>query len=126
MATKNKTLARIEARGESTFFGVSLSSFVGGQAEIQNPPEGYLYRGDIERIRLGQDTSGKYLEIRFAWLAKRDEAGWVEDEIKDYKVHLAMYSVSDIGDGRIFLQCPYTGEGTTLFPRGGSALTKPF
>ena len=101
-----------------------LAAFVGGDMEIQNESEGYLYRGPIERATV----EGGEVRVRFKWLAKNDggpsspTSTWTKDDRPDYSASLQIYSVSDIGDGRICLNSSITGETVVLFPPGGSKL----
>lgn len=100
-----------------------LDRYKGGQAEIQNPREGYMFRGEVDDIYV----SGGTLTIRFAWMAEAKgfpplPARWVNYTPRDYRASLELYSVSDIGDGRIALQSLIVGETTVLFPAGGSTL----
>lgn len=100
-----------------------LDRYTGGQAEIQNAKEGYLYRGEIQEISI---KSGS-LVIRFAWLAKGEgfppfPDRWVNCTHLDYTAGLLLYSASDIGSDRIALSCRPTDELTVLYPAGGSTL----
>ena len=100
-----------------------VDSYVGGQMEIQNQVEEYLYRGKIERIAV----EGNELRVRFAWVAKGEgypplPKRWVKDDRLDYAISLEICSVSDTGDGRICLQSPITHELAVLFPKNGSKL----
>jgi hypothetical protein len=108
-------------------------TFKGGQAEIQNPGENYIYRGEIEAISV---ESGE-LKIQFAWLAK-GEGGfplpkkWVRDDRLAYVAGLIAYSTSNIGpsdrdDGggdRLCLNSCIIGEMIILFPPDGSKLDR--
>lgn len=105
-----------------------LQTFVGGQVEVQNQNEGYVYRGEIAQIAVSQDTSGlsssEDLVIDLKWMAKLNPATgeWVTDPDLRYAVSLMIYAVRDIGEGRLFLSCWMNGEAATLFPKGGSRL----
>ncbi len=97
--------------------------YVGGQIEIQNSGEGYLFRGDIEKI----DVEGEELKVTPAWLAKGVgfppiPEKWVKTEPKEYNANLSIYAVSDIGNGRICLNSSIVGETTVLYPSNGSRL----
>jgi len=99
-----------------------VDSYVGGQMEIQNQVEEYLYRGEIERIAVEDNE----LRVRFAWVAKGEGypqlKKWIKDDGLDYAVSLEICRVSDIGDGRICLRSPITHELAVLFPKDGSKL----
>jgi hypothetical protein len=100
-----------------------VQEYVGGQIEIQNPGEGYMYRGDIKII----DIKDGELTVTTSWLAKGIGSlpiprGWVKAENKPYVISLEIYSVSEIGDNRLCLNSPFVGETTVLFPKGGSRL----
>jgi len=102
-----------------------VAEFVGGDMEIQNPSENYLYRGPIESATVeGED----HLKVLFKWLAKNDGGPnrptptWTRDEKLEYTASLTIYSVSDIDNGRICLNSFIGGETVILFPPGGSHL----
>jgi hypothetical protein len=99
-----------------------LDRFKGGQAEIQNEGEGYLYRGEIADIYVSDDNT---LNIHFVWLGKMDppmSGRWVNDTTLGYAASLEIYSVSDIGNGRIALNGFINNELTVLYPPDGSKL----
>lgn len=93
--------------------------FVGGQLEVQNRNEGYLYRGEIATVEI----AGGNITVTFNWFAQmKEDFEWSGSEPTPYTVSLLIYSVSDIGDGRVSLYSYITGETTVLFPPGGSTL----
>jgi hypothetical protein len=109
----------------------TLQRFVGGQMEIQNQIEQYLFRGEIARI----SVQGENLEVQFAWFAKgegypRLPYRWVNDENLSYSLTLlqGFTSVSDIGPGpkgggsRINITSIVSNEMIVLYPPGGSKL----
>jgi hypothetical protein len=101
----------------------AVAKYVGGQMEIQNHNERYLYRGEIDSITVEDDL----LQVTFAWLAKGEgfppiPKKWVKDEKRDYVASLGVYIASDIGDGRLCLDSPIVGELVVLFPPNGSKL----
>src|SRR3989344_5277936 len=109
----------------------AVERFKGGQMEIQNPNEGYMYRGEVETIGVENNE----LKVKFAWLAKGEgfppiPKKWVKDDRLDYSASLEIYAVSDIrssghdtgGDSRICLNSFIVGETVVLFPPNGSKL----
>lgn len=104
-----------------------LSRFVGGQIEVQNQEEGYLYRGEIKAIRVEGEGDDTKLTVELNWMAKAEgfpPERWVISDSKPYQASLLIYSVSDIGDDRLCLYSPIIGEMTVLFPKGGSTLER--
>ena len=109
----------------------TVAPYQGGQMEIQNVGEGYLYRGEIATIEV---RNGR-LHVTFAWVVK-GEGGppipdrWVKDDHRDYVADLDIYAVSNIGpseeDGvdkggdRLLLQSDISGEMVVLYPPDGS------
>ena len=108
-----------------------VERFKGGQMEIQNENEGYLYRGEVETIAVENNT----LRVKFVWVAK-GEGGppfpdkWIRDEHTTYDASLEIYSVSNIGSSgeevggsdRLCLNSPIVGELVVLYPPDGSKL----
>ena len=97
--------------------------YVGGQMEIQNSAEGYIFRGEIEDISIENDE----LTVKFKWLAQG--AGfpplptkWVLSSHFDYGASLEIYTPSDIGENRLSLNSAVTGETAILYPPDGSKL----
>lgn len=99
-----------------------VDGYVGGQLEVQNMSENYLYRGEIKSVTMDSEDGSQRIVITFAWLAKMSETGWEVNDPKPYKASMALYKASDVGQGRIFLSSPFLRESTTLFPPGGSKL----
>lgn len=98
-----------------------LQRYVGGQAEIQNSSENYIFRGEISEV----SVEGLELALKFDWLAKgkgMPPAGWVKADRDDYAISLEMCGVSDISAGRLCIDCAPIGELTILYPKGGSRL----
>lgn len=91
-----------------------LARFDGGQVEVQNNKEGYLYRGEINTARVtGDDT----VVVTLNWMAKMGTDGkWHIASSRDYKASLEIYNASDIGSGRIALNSWIVGEMTVFFP----------
>lgn len=110
-----------------------LERFKGGQMEIQNEGEGYIYRGEVETIVVESDE----LVVKFAWVARGEgfpplPKKWVKDDDLDYAASLEIYTVGDIGpggpevggDSRLCLMSPITGETVVLYPPNGSKLDR--
>ena len=100
-----------------------IKTYLCGQAEIQNPGERYIFRGEIGGV-IVKDTQ---VSILFSWLAKGEgyppiPTKWVKADPKPYDIDLEIYAVSDIGDGRLCLNSSIVGETTVLFPHNGSSL----
>ena len=108
-----------------------LTPFIGGQIEVQNQDEGYLYRGEIKTVVVEDNE----LRVALNWMAKGEgyppiPTGWVADERLVYAASLEIYTVSNIGpsgeevggDDRICLNSPIVGELTILYPANGSKL----
>ena len=100
-----------------------LARYVGGQMEIQNQDEGYLYRGEIEAIGMEDNN----LQAKFKWLAKGEgfpplPSRWINNERLDYFANLEIYTPSDIGDGRLCFNSFISGETVVLYPPNGSKL----
>ena len=98
-------------------------SYAGGHIEIQNSEEKYLFRGEIKSATV-QDNA---LIVQPRWLAKGEgfpplPERWVSVDPQEYGASLEVYSVSDIGNGRICLHSSILGETTVLFPKGESRL----
>jgi hypothetical protein len=103
--------------------GKELQKYVGGQMEIQNHIEEYLYRGEVQAISMDNDN----LIVRFSWLAKGIgypplPDGWIRDAQLDYAAGLKGCSFSDIGNDRICINFPITRELAVLYPPEGSKL----
>ena len=109
----------------------TVTRFIGGQVEIQNQDEGYMFRGEVKTIVVENNE----LRVKFAWLAKGEgyppfPKKWVSDDNLDYVASLEIYSVSDIGssghdvggDSRLCLNSSIVGETVVLFPPNGSKL----
>lgn len=106
-----------------------VERFKGGQMEISNQSEGYLYRGEIEEIVVDGDT----LRVKFAWVAQGEgfppiPKKWIKSDRLDYEANLEIYSVRDIGpsldggDSRLWFNSVIVGETVVLFPPNGSKL----
>lgn len=104
----------------------ALRRFVGGQIEVHNQGEGYVYRGEISTAVV----ANKEFRATCAWLAK--DVGlerWVNDTQLSYVASLEIYTVSDIGPGmeggsRLCLESGIVGELVILHPPDGSKLDR--
>lgn len=96
-----------------------LQAYVGGQLEITNAVEGYIYRGEIEQASI----EGNDLHVRFKWIARMEGLEWHSQPGLDYFVDtMLLVSVSDIGEGRLHYQVNLVWERGTFFPPDGSKL----
>ncbi len=105
-----------------------LKPFIGGQIEIQNQSEEYIYRGEIADAAV----ENKEFHVRFSWFAQGEgyppiPSRWKKDDTSEYAASLGIYTVQNIGPGeeggdRIVLISDITGEVVTLFPPDGSKL----
>lgn len=100
-----------------------LVKYVGGQIEIQNQNEEYLYRGEVKDITVENNE----LKVLFSWLAKGEgfppfPNKWVKNDRLDYSASLEIYSPSYISDGRLCFNSFIVGEVVVLYPSNGSKL----
>jgi hypothetical protein len=106
-----------------------VERFKGGQMEIQNQGEGYLYRGEVTTIAVESNE----LRVNFAGLAKGEgypplPQKWVKDDRLDYAASLEICSAinvdpsSEDGGNRLCLQLSIVGEIVVLYPPDGSKL----
>ncbi len=103
-----------------------LAGLVGGQMEIQGGLGDYLYRGEIEALRV----EGTDFVCEFKWLAMQEKDKWVKVNFPPYQVSLEFYSVLNIGPSggevgggnRWLLNSAIMNETTTIFPPDGSKL----
>jgi hypothetical protein len=103
-----------------------LEKYVGGQMEIQNRGESYIFRGEIKTIAI--DATEQELVVKFNWLAKGDgfppiPNKWVNQGRLDYAAGVELFSsCSDIGNDRLCFGSQIIGELVVLYPPGGSVL----
>jgi len=100
-----------------------LSKFVGGQLEIQNRIEEYIYRGEVSEAVV----NGNELHVKFKWVAKGDglplPAKWVNEKKTTYDVSLLTSSITEIDSGRIAIQTRFvSNEILVFYPPNGSKL----
>jgi len=108
-----------------------LAPFVGGQMEIQNQGEGYIYRGEVKTVTVENNE----LKVLFAWVAKGEgfpplPNNWVKDDKLEYAASLDIYSTSNIGPSgeevggsdRVCFNSSIVGETVILYPPDGSKL----
>ncbi len=106
-----------------------LTPYVGGQVEIQNEIERYIFRGEIAQVTV----DGEELQVRFTWFAKGEgypPIRWVKADHLDYGLSLTVgfTSISEIGRGsksgsnRICIESVISNETIVFFPPDGSRL----
>ena len=100
-----------------------LAQYVGGDMEIQNEEEDYLFRGLIKKIGIEDRT----IKVEFEWLAKSDggrlsPGEWSKDKKTDYQMNLTIFAPSDIGERRLCFISSIVGELVVIFPPDGSHL----
>lgn len=105
----------------------TAAHYAGGQIEVQNLVEAYLFRGEIATIAVVGDGDDATLKVTLSWMAKGEgfppfPNHWVSDYTTAYDASLMIYSVSDIGDGRLCLNSSIVGETVVLYPPDGSKL----
>ncbi len=104
--------------------------FKGGQMEVQNEKDGYLFRGEIAQIIV----DGNDVQIKFTWKARGEgfppiPKKWINDPNLDYQINIAFSLVCDIGpsggrgDARLCINMHnLTGELIVIYPPNGSKL----
>jgi hypothetical protein len=106
-----------------------MQRFVGGQMEVQNSHEEYLYRGEIETIRIEDDT----VVVRLVWMARGEgfptlPTGWVVEHNHNYRAGLVLFGIEELPPGsggggtRICMHSAITNELVVFFPPDGSKL----
>lgn len=101
-----------------------LAKFVGGQLEVQNRDEGYIYRGEITTVGIDGDD----LTVDLKWNARGQgypplPTKWVNDsEHLSYGASLCIYQIVQNDRERLTLSSSITGEITVLFAKGGRRL----
>ena len=98
-----------------------VGSYVGGQMEVQNPYEGYMYRGEISEIGI----EGDKLKIEFDWVSKAKEFSpaqpvWARHKEMSYSIDLRAYTPLDVGGGEFAIHSRSSNrEVVMLLPKGG-------
>lgn len=96
-----------------------VKKYEGGQLEIQNSSEDYLFRGEVERAWVEEGE----MHVRFKWLAKMgDDGKWHAEDNLDYSISLEITSANEVRDNRIHYSVMFVGERGTFFPSDGSKL----
>lgn len=100
-----------------------MAIYIGGQMEIQNVQEKYIFCGEIADIIVKKNE----LQVKFKWLAKGDgypplPEKWTKADNLNYAASLEIYSPVDIGEERLCLSCSITGEVVVFYRLGGSKL----
>ena len=100
-----------------------LQHYVGGQLEVQNKDEGYLYRGEVAEAAI----QGENVVVKLVWNAKGEgypplPNKWVVENNLSYSVSLVIATPSDIGQGKLALYSQITGEMAIFYPNYGSKL----
>ncbi len=106
-----------------------LAQFVGGQLEIQNASERYLYRGTLKSVVV----EGTELHAEFLWVAKGEAfppipKRWVmeNDQAKlRYATEFTLYEEVKVGEDRICLHSSIVGETLLFVPKGGESWLDP-
>jgi len=111
-----------------------LQVYVRGQMEIQNPTEGYLCRGEIAEIKLGEEN----FTVRLAWLAMKRgrpplyaDGQWEPQQDLDYEVPSSIgFSIQKTPGGpgepdRVIVQSGISNEMVVLFHKNKEELFDP-
>lgn len=97
-----------------------LAAFKGGQIEIHNEGEGYLYRGEVTDA----EVSDSSMSVMLGWLARSKEypptGEWVMDTKPMYELSTLFCDIVDLGDGRLMLLSYAVGERVVFFLPGHS------
>jgi hypothetical protein len=101
-----------------------LARFNGGQVEVQNPVERYLYRGEI-KVAAVEDGN---IKVACTWMAKAVNYPemppvWMNGSILDFEASLELFVASDKQTpDRLVIQSGITYETVVFFPADGSKL----
>lgn len=110
-----------------------LAQFVGGQIEIQNPGEGYLYRGEIASAIV----EGGKLRVTCAWLAQGEgypplPSRWINAPARVNRDYVASLEICRVGEiepcheegERLIMQLSFVGEIIVFFTPDASRLDR--
>lgn len=97
-----------------------VAPYKGGQLEIQNQNEGYVFRGEIKDVQIEDCT----LKVEFVWLGEASfpPVSWKKSGRLDYSVPLELCTAGHIGNDRIAVSSFITGELAVFYPQGSSRL----
>ncbi|MEK6889956.1 MAG: hypothetical protein AABX35_02095 [Nanoarchaeota archaeon] len=103
-----------------------LRRFAGGQLEVQNPVEEYLFRGEIETANIDKGD----LVVKLKWNAigvgyPPLPNKWVkdtDDSHLNYRASLDAYLVTEMSEQRTILNSPVVNEIAALYSKDGSRL----
>jgi hypothetical protein len=107
-----------------------IARYPGGQAEIKNQLEGYLYRGEIETINIADGQ----LQIKFKWLAQAQgfppsPEQWINNDNLFFTWSPKPFNeINDIGPDasggghKLYISSFISGIVVTIFPPDGSKL----
>jgi len=91
---------------------INSGKYVGGDLEIQNTVEEYMFRG---RIKSAKITYENELLVVFDRFVKMKDGGWEKENMRPYAVNLLTVNVSDIGDDRIALNTGFVSNELCVF-----------
>lgn len=104
---------------------VMLPQFLGGQMEVKNQCEKYLYRGEIEKI---SEADG-LIEVKFRWIAMGVgfpvPERWINRPNIGFNMIFSVYVPTLLEDGCVSFYtetCTDDIEFIVLFPPGGNLL----
>lgn len=97
----------------------TMSSYLGGEIEVQNQKERYIYHGGIKSVAVNEVENELTLEL--SWVAKAIRfppvpIKWVRDDAFTYTVNLDHYSFLKIGRLYLWLNSYVTGEVVYIYP----------
>ncbi|MDP3986573.1 MAG: hypothetical protein U1C53_02520 [Candidatus Veblenbacteria bacterium] len=95
-----------------------LAPYAGGQMEVQNSKEGYIYCGEIAAVTVEDGE----LHVTWAWVAKGESyppipKQWVKANELNYRASLWIGAVIGLGDSRLCFTL-VTGDAIIFSPRG--------
>ncbi len=90
-----------------------LSKFIGGQHEVHDKRNTYVYRGEIQNMTLCEGT----ISITYVWQAKLVDGIWYEVKPETYATDITVSLFAARRDGVLCYQTTIIGEIGTLFPQ---------